>query len=667
MRKPALIFIVLTLALLKTSAQDFPYGKVDNDALNLTKYAKDTSAHAVIIDEYGTSRIGFDNDYRILITYVRHEKIKFFDNKDFESEGTIIEGLYNRNETSYEEMSDIKAITYFKDDNGNIQHVELDQSKIFRTRETKHESTVKFALPALRSGCVVEFSYKISTPYLFGFKGWEFQTSIPKIKSVYEVHIPGFWEYNAALAGPLKLSFNTAKVERACLTYGGGGGIASGASADCSDIVYGMNDVPAFVEEDYMTSDKNFKSAIIYQLVQETDLQSGVKTKYTKDWKDIDNLLKEESLFGSQLKRTSLFKDRLGPVLAGKTDEMEKGKAVYNYIKNTIKWNEHDSPFSADGIKQALESHTGNSGDVNLALVTALNAAGIHTEAVLLSTRINGVVNKLYPDINSFNYVIAKATIGGQSYLLDATEPLLPFGMLPLRCLNDQGRVFSLDKPSYWIDMATPQREKTTYAIDLTLQDDGKLKGTLSRFSVGYSAYLKRKEIKKFNSIDEYFEHVSGETHGIKFTKSNVSTTDSLDNPVAETYEVEINPTDKMVNNRIGFSPFLIEQLKTNPFKLARRDYPVDWGMPSEDRYIITVHLPAQYTLENAPQPLSYGLPNQGGNFQTDFTTDGSTLTFSYITRINHSVYSTEEYPYLKELFNKIILAEKNELVFKKK
>ena len=660
MKIASLFIIALALAFTKASAQDFPYGQVDNDALNMTKYAKDTSAHAVMINEYGTSRIAFDNDYNILITYMRHAKIKFFDNKDFETEGTIVEDLYNSSETRFEDITDIKAITYYKDENGNIQHVELDNSKIFRTRENKHVSKVKFALPALRSGCVVEFTYKITSPFLFEFKGWDFQASIPKIKSVYEVHIPGYWEYNAALSGPLKLSINTAVVERSCLSYGS-------ASADCSDIVYGMNDVPAFVEEDYMTSAKNFKSEIIYQLVQYTDLQSGVKTKYTKEWKDIDYLLKTESFFGSQLKRTSLLKDRIAPVIAGKTDQLEKAKAVYNFIKSTIKWDYRHDYASVDGIKQALDSHTGNSGDINLALVTALNAAGVPTEAVVLSTRANGVVNKLYPDLNSFNYVIAKANIGDQSYLLDATEPLLPFGMLPLRCLNDQGRVFSLDKPSYWIDMTTPQREKTTYSIDLTLQDDGKLKGTLTRFSTGYSAFLKREEVKKFNSTDEYFDHVSGDLHGIKFTKSSISNVDSLDNPISETYQVELNPSDKMVNNRIGLSPFLIEQIKTNPFKLARRDYPVDWGMPSEDRYIVTIHLPSQYTLENPPQPISYGLPNQGGNFMTDFTTDGSTLTFSYITRINHSVYSTEEYPYLKELFNKIILAEKNELVFKKK
>jgi hypothetical protein len=60
-------------------------------------------------------------------------------------------------------------------------------------------------------------------------------------------------------------------------------------------------------------------------------------------------------------------------------------------------------------------------------------------------------------------------------------------------------------------------------------------------------------------------------------------------------------------------------------------------------------------------------MPNSGGRFLTGFENDSNTFTFSYVTQFNKSVYSAEEYPYLKELYNKIILSEKNEMVFKKK
>jgi hypothetical protein len=285
----------------------------------------------------------------------------------------------------------------------------------------------------------------------------------------------------------------------------------------------------------------------------------------------------------------------------------------------------------------------------------------------MLSTRDHGFVNKLYPGLGDFDYVVARVTIGGKAYMLDATDPLLSFGTLPLRCLNDQGRAFSLDKPSYWVDMVTRQRESTTYNCDLTLQDDGKLKGTISRYSSGYSSYLKRKEIKKFNSIDEYVEHVGEELPKIKIFKSNIINVDSLESVIGETYDVEIKPTETGGTSGIRLSPFMLDQLASNPFKLNHRDYPVDWGMPSDDRYIVTIHLPEKYKLDNPPQPLSITLPNQGGKFLSDFQMDGNVITYSYVTQINKPIFSPEEYPYLKELFNKIIIAEKSELVFKKK
>ncbi len=510
MKRPLLLLITLMFSL-AAMAQDFPYGEVDNAALDMKKYDKDTSAHAVVLNEYGTTRINFTNDYHIRMSFEYHTKIKFFDNKEFEREGTFEIPIYNGNDMVYEEVEDIKGITYYKDDNGARQQIALDSKNVFRVKDSKHWTTVKFAMPALRNGCVIEVSYRVISPYDFNFHSWYFQGNIPKINSEYEVHIPGFWNYNASLKGYLKLTKNTAKVESKCFTYGT-------ASADCSDIVYGISNVPAFIEEDYMTSEKNYKSAVNFQLEEETDFNNGAKIKYAKSWKDLDYLLKTESSFGGQLKRKSLMGEKIASVIANKTDQLEKAKAIYTYIKNSIKWNEGKGFSSEDGIKQAIENHAGNSGDINLALIAALNAAGIPTEAVLLSTREHGNLNKLYPNLEDFNYVIAKVNIGDKSYLLDATEPLLPFGMLPLRCINDQGRVFSLDKPSYWIDLSTGQRENETNTLDLTLQDNGKLKGTYTRYSSGYSGYLRRKEIKKYNSIDEYIESLGGTLKNIKDT-----------------------------------------------------------------------------------------------------------------------------------------------------
>jgi len=79
------------------------------------------------------------------------------------------------------------------------------------------------------------------------------------------------------------------------------------------------------------------------------------------------------------------------------------------------------------------------------------------------------------------------------------------------------------------------------------------------------------------------------------------------------------------------------------------------------------MHLPANYTIEAPPQLMNISLPINGGKFLTGYEPADKSFTFSNLIQFNKSVYSTQEYPYLKELYNKIIQSEKAEIVFKKK
>lgn len=661
MNKVLLLFIVVFLPVFAI-AQDFPFGQIDSETLNMKRYEKDTSAHAVILQEYGTSRVDANGDDDIELTFQYHVRIKIFDAKGFD-EGTVQVILRNdKDNDKREELRDVTGTTYYIDQNGLIQKEEFDSKKIYNTRDYKYQSTSKFALPGLHNGCIIEYKYTVVSPvnfFLDHFHGWDFQSNIPKVYSEYEVHIPGHFNYNGSIRGYLKLTKNTAVLERECFSV-------RGAKSDCSDMVYGIKDIPAFVEEDYMTASKNFRSAIEFELVDFTNPYTGTKTVMTKEWRDIDYQLKTDEDFGSQLRKKDAMKEHIAPVISGKTDDLDKAKAIYTYLQKWFKWNEYIGYESADGIKKAYDTHSGSIGDINLALVTALNSAGINTEAVLLSTRDHGSINDLFPAVNDFNYVIAKANIGNESYFLDATDPLLPFGMLPLHCLNDKGRAFSLDKPSYWVNLDTKQRQITTYAFDVTLQDNGKLKGKLMELSLGYDAYLKRKEIKKFNSTDEYVENMGEKLPKFKILNSSIANLDSLDMPLQETYDVEIDAYDNMNRGRLAFNPFLLKRITVNPFRLTDRTYPVDWGMPSEERYVMTVHLPASYTVDNPPQSAAYALPDKGGRFLISFSADNDSFSLTHVTQFNKPIYSVEEYPYLKELYNKIILSEKAQIILKK-
>jgi hypothetical protein len=649
--------IVLTIA---ANAQDFPYGTFSQEELKMKTYVNDTSAHALVLREYGTATIQVTNADEIRLVYTYHVKIKIFDNEGVYRANVALP-IYSDGDQNYEKIEDIKGVTTSIDGDGQVKKTELNSDKIFTIKDDKHFSTVKFAMPGIRSGCIVEYKYTMETPYIQNFHSWLFQAEIPKVYSEYEIHIPAFWNYNASIRGSLKLAKTVADVEKGCFTL-------RGATCDCSHFIYAMKDIPALIEEDYMTSPRNFLAGIYFEMSDYTNIENGANIKLAKEWKDVDYEFKHADYFGSQLKRKGLLADKIAPVIAGKTDSLEKAKAVYAYIQKNMKWNGNNDYGSVDGIRQALNNHSGNAGDINLALAAALYAAGFSPDAVMLSTREHGLINRLYPAVGEFDYVIAKVDIGGKSYLLDATDPELSFGMLPLRCLNDQGRAMSLDKPSYWVDLETKQKENNTYLLDLTLQPDGKMKGSMTHYSLGYAAYLKRKEIKKFNSVDEYVESLDEKDSKFKILSSEVTNLDSLDLPVSEKYEIEIDEFKDMDRDKLGFNPFILDWRTTNPFKLAERSYPVDWGMPSMDMFTLTMHLPAEYVVDTPPQTISIALPNKGGSFVTLFeTADNNTFTFSHVVQFSKSTYSPEEYPYLKELYNRIILSEKEKIIFKKK
>ena len=644
-------------------AQDFDYGQISTEELKMTSYAKDTSAHAVVLQEYGKSRINVDNNDDLTLFFEYHVRIKIFDSKGFDEATAEIKLRNSSDKQESDNVYDIAGATYFLDASGEIKHVDFDRSKIYTTRDYKEQSTLKFTMPALTNGCVIEYKYTLTSPIdlcLSHFHPWYFQSDIPKIFSEYEALIPGHFTYNAVLHGFLKLTKSDAQIDKGCFS-------THGASSDCSDIKYGMSDIPAFTEEDYMTSAKNYISSITFDIVEFTNPYTGVKVKETKEWSDIDNSLKNDEDFGGQLKRTSVFKDRMVPVTAGQATDLDKAKAIYAYIQRNFKWNDYSGFWCYLGVKKAYEGHTGSIGDINISLIDALNSAGINTEAVLLSTRDNGLLNPLYPAINDFNYMIAKVNIDDKTYFLDATDPLLSFGMLPLKCLSDKGRVFSAGKPSYWVDLNVAQKEVSTSSLDVTLQDDGKLKGTLVIYSIGYQAYETRAAMKKFNSVDEYVEDLSSKFPKIKILKSEISNTDSLEKPIVEKYDVELNVLDKSGSGKLSFNPFFLSKISTNPFKLTTRSYPVDMGMPGDYRTVLTIHLPASYKIESPPQDVRVVLPNNGGRFMTDYQVGDNTFTFSHIIQFTKSIYQTGEYADLKEFYNKIIQSEKAEMIIEKK
>jgi hypothetical protein len=654
--KKILSIIILSFIIINAQAQNFNFGSITHEDNDYDRKKLDSNANAIVLKEFGTARVDIDEstgNTQLLFEY--HVKIKIYNKEGF-NKANIVIPLY-KDANREESIADLKAST-FNYENGRFVETTMDKKTVFTENKSKYTQLTKFTLPNIKDGSIIEYSYRLTSPNLFNFKTWEFQSDIPKVYSEYLVFIPAIYNYNVSLRGYYKLSDTKSELSKECMRI-------SGRPIDCSKISYIMKDLPAFVEEDYMTAASNFKSAIYFEL---SDVQylNGSKQNYTKSWKDVDYDLTNEKTLGSQMKRKDLFKDAMPSIIKNSTDDLSKAKLVYDYIKKQIKWNNYYGKYSEDNIKKALDLRSGNVADVNLNLIAALSAANLDAEAVILSTRDNGTVNKLFPIMSDFNYLVAKVNIGDKSYLLDATEPLLPFGLLPLRCINDQGRVINLKKPSYWIDMVAGQKTSTSYVMQGKLNDDGKITGTITTYSMGYAALNKRLAIKKYNSPDEYVEKLDENMPKISILKHEIKNLDSVENMLVEIYDVEFASLENAGKDQIYFSPFFINPISKNPFKLDQRTYPVDLGSTSEERVAINLNLPKNYVMVEKPKDMAIGLPNTDGKYLLKTSSEGNDISLNQILQFNKAIYQPEEYLSLKELYSRIIQNQKTDFLLKK-
>jgi transglutaminase-like putative cysteine protease len=644
--------ILLILVISAVHAQNFEYRKHNPDNFLNDKPSIDSTANAEVIQEFGTGRIQQDdNTGALYLDYTYHVKIKIFNKEGF-SQGNVVVPLNVYNNIA-DQIRDIQATTY-NHDSGIIIKSELDLKQVFTENKTRYQRLVKFTMPNLKPGSVIEYAYKIRRQSIFNFSDWEFQSDIPKVHSEFVALIPGNYNFNVSLKGMQKLTSQNGVVEKECLRI-------AGTPIDCSKMTYIMKNIPAFQEEAYMTAASNFKSAINFELSDVQYLRGG-KTNITKNWKDVDYELTTDAKFGGQMKRKDLFIAKMPEILKNASDSLSKAKAVFDYIKAQIKWNNYGGKYAEKDVKKALETHSGNIGDINLGLISALAAAGFDAEAVILSTRQNGIVNNLYPVISEFDYVVGKVKISGVDYLLDASEPLLPFGLLPLRCMNGKGRVIAFKKPSYWYDLKASQKESAKYNLIATLGTDGKIKGNLYIYSNGYTAYYKRQQIEEAGSEENFVQRFDDRIPNLSINKHEITNIDSLDNALVEKYDVELNYYDGSDYNKLFFNPNFLNQINTNPFNLNERNYPVDMGAASEIRVSMMITLPKNFELGD----ISMGLPENGGRYQTFTKAEDNTLSFSSLFQLNKPVYAPEEYLSLKEFYSKIIQQQKIDLVLQK-
>ena len=641
-------------------AQDAPikFGKIDMADLQMKVYSKDTAAEAVVLADYGQSYHQYNSSTGLQMVYERHRRIKIFKKSGYDWATHGIVTSISKSGSSREYATDIKGATYNLVD-GKMVTDKLSKESIFDEKVSDYRNQKKITLSNVKEGSIVEYSYRIISDFDREIRAWEFQKSIPTVWSEYRVMIPAFYRFQVIAQGYEPFAITEKKEES--INFG-----PNVASELGDKFRWAMKDVPALKAEPFMTTIDDYRSQIEFEIAAYMP-SGGIHKYFSLSWDDFSKSLNNYENFGMQLKRGGFLKDVATNIKATHKDTLGKIQAAYNYIAKNMTWNGNETFFATSSLKKAFEIKTGNVADINLMLIVLLRELDLEADPVVLSTRENGRVLDNYVLERKFNYVVAHTTVGGQMMLLDATEPMMKLGVLPVRCLNENGRLIKGDSGG-WVALKSNEKMSKTLILNMKINPDGQAKGDLSVSFLGYYGNMYRNIMKK-DGKDKFTENFKKSHPVWEISKTNIEGFEDVNVPLVAKFETIINEKTNAVGDRIYLSPMMGEGEDKNPFTATSRKFPVDFGSLTEENFIATYLIPEGYVVEEIPKSIKVNLPNDGGRFMyvIGSSPEEGKITISSKINFKKTTYFAEEYELLREFYDQIVQKHAEQIVLKKK
>ena len=653
--------------------QDYKFGKISKDELEETFNPLDSSASATYLYKYRNTFFEYQQGEGFHLVTEIHERIKIYNKEGFGYATKQVSLHKNGNDT--EKVINIKGYTYNLLEE-KIEETKLTKEGVFKTEKSKYFDETKFTMPNIKEGSVVEFKYRILSPFYYYVDDFDFQYDIPVKKLEAELEVPEYFVFKVNTKGFLPVIPKT-ETKRDKITFtnkarSGGTGMRDGVartSYSSSDLdftkkvsSYNLTNIPALKDESYVNNINNYRSSVKYELSYTKFPQSTIEY-YSTTWEDVVKTIYKSSSFGNELDKTGYYEEDIDAIIGSISDPMKRMALIFNFVKSKVKWNGYHSKYTDDGVKKAFKNQVGNVAEINLMLTSMLKYAGLNAYPVLVSTRKNGV--PLFPTREGYNYVISCVKLPDGYILMDATNKYSTPNVLPYKVLNWQGRVISENGGSTLVGLYPKEKSKNIISMMVNLNEEGLIEGGCRSVKRNHDALLYRERYNDVNEED-FIEKLENKYNGLEISEFKVTNGLDLSKPVMESYKFVKESQADIIGDKIYFSPMFFLRTAENPFKLEKREFPVDFGYPSSTKYQITIHLPEGYKVESIPEPMALLLPDNLGSFKFNISMGESSVQLLIDTTINESIITPLYYDALKEYFKQLIEKENEQIVLTK-
>ncbi len=644
MRYIVFMAILLTSVVLQAQKSEINFGEVNKDDLKLMQCPFYSDADAMVLGKKGQLLFLLEDykgwQYELEVT-VRKKIFNLADQKY----GNVKIPIYSPVGKEFNQaVTSLKGFTY------NLVGDKIEKTKLkaddrFKNRINAYWEEVSFVMPNVKNGSVIEYKYIIKSDLTIELPTWYFQENIPVAHSEYQFTIPEYFRYQYDISGMVLPIEKKEDTKYETFTYAWkslpdrGGIIHEGRDELNSSSTYNVmiaKRIPPAFQEPYRNNDEEIYSKAELQIVAIQMPEKPVEV-IAGDFTSFNDQLLNSSAFGGRLGKGSFAKTKANELSS--KDDAAKAEGIYNWIQNKMSWNEYTGIYSNKAGKAALQSGGGNCADINLSLVAAFREAGLNAYPVILSTRGNGVVNKSTPIFADYNYVIAAVIVGEDLYYADAANNL-PFGMLPLHCMNGLGFIVS-ENGGQFADLKKGNHFVEKMGIKMNIQGD-KIQSTIDFKDEKYAA-LRTLESHQSLGEKEFKTDLASDFDDWEVENIDIKSM-SLEDGVSYTINMNQSLEDADI---LYIQPFPASMINEQPFKREERHTAIDFPLGVMQTKVSQITVPENYTIE-LPEDATFSMPDKAGLFSYSAKQTGNNVTIVCNYKISQTEYSPKDYQQIK-------------------
>lgn len=640
------------------------YGKPSKEELAMKTYDRDTTAVALILFHTGKSEFSYAIDDFLLNTqhFVRLKVLKP-EGVDY---ANITIPYYSPADrlTDKDNIYKIDACAYNME-NGKCVKTPMKKEFISRERVNDKVMLLKFSIPAVKVGTVVEYSYFTKSDYYSQIDNWEMQEDIPVVYNQYNITIPNTFIYNVEIRGKDQVQIKE-KETSTHITVKNPAGLPESIGILSREINFTAWHLPAIKQEEaFCWCPDDYKVQVSFEL-QGTNFPGTGYKPYTNTWEDIDkHLLKPENeSFGQHLSLSNPYRTELKAVYSDKLSFYELLAGAFDLLKSQIAWNGKYQFYSKDPLK-AKEARSGSNADLNFILIGILKDLGIKAYPVLLSLRSNGVLPFTYPSVQKLStFILAIEKPDGKYVYLDGSMDIPAVNVLPQELLVEKARILNPqeEENKRWVNLRQLSNNLTRVLVQATIAPQ-EVKGNST------VVYQEQKAVEFLKEKNQQADN-AGYISQLE-TKLNCHIdSHQIDKTSAEQIRVveQFNFTRKLDNNndRLYINPMIFAHLTNHPFTQPERVLPVEFPYPYSYIIGVSLLLPEGYTVEELPK--SQSMMTEDGKLSFKYITEknGTQVDLQYTFQMKTSTFIPLQYAQLQKIWSTAIEKNNALIVLKK-